>query len=417
MLTSMSLPRLRWVAILVPVGCVLGVESVLALFLEPSLGPPTAHLLAAAILIVGIVAFSLAIFRVIEAQQRTIVDLYTRAQASVERLERLIESSGDAIITVDVQGRILSWSRGAQAIYGWSRDEAVGAVLPMVPPDLTEDARAIISRLIERGDTIVNYETERLHKDGRRLTVVVTVSPIRTAAREVVGLLGISKDMSAHRQMEEQQRRVALLEERERIGMELHDGAIQALYAVGLGLEAVAQVLERDPSLARERLVQAGDQVNGIMREIRNYVFDLRPDTFEQHGLVAGIAGLARDLEINTLADVELEVAEDAGRAFSLERDREVFQVAREALANVARHASATRVCVALHPVEGRWLLRVADNGVGLDSARGGEAGFGLRNMRERARRMGAVLTVGGLSHGGTEVRLLVGSDTGAVAA
>jgi PAS domain S-box-containing protein len=414
---TVTVSRLRWLAILLPAGCVLLVELGLAAFLEPSLGTPATHLVATAILIAGIVAFSLAIFRLIESKERTILELYSRAQRSAERLERLIQSSGDAIITLDLQGRVLSWSRGAEAIYGWSRDEAVGTVLPMVPADLEDDARAIIQRLIERGDTIANYETERLRQDGRRLPVLVTVSPIRNAAGDVVGLLGISKDMSAHRQLEEQARRLALLEDRERIGMELHDGAIQSLYAVGLGLEAVAQVLERGPSLARERLVQARDHVNDIMREIRNYVFDLRPDTFEQHGLVAGIAGLARDIEINTLVDVELDVAEEADRAFTPERTKEIFQVAREAFANVARHASATRLHVLLRPDDEGWILRVADNGVGLDPARAGEAGFGLRNMRERARRLGGALTLSSLAEGGTEVKLVVASDTGAAAA
>jgi signal transduction histidine kinase len=271
--------------------------------------------------------------------------------------------------------------------------------------------------LIVSGDTIANYATERLRNDGHRFPVLVTVSPIRNAAGDVVGLLGISKDMSAPRQLEEQQRRLALLEDRERIGMELHDGAIQSLYAVGLGLEAVSQVLERSPALARERLVQARDQVNATMREVRNYVFDLRPDTFQQHGLAAGMAALARELEINTLVDVELDVAEEAKGSFSPERANEIFQVAREALANISRHACATRVWVVLRPSPAGWVLRVTDNGVGLDPTRAHEAGFGLRNMHERARRLGAILTISQLSKGGTQVELVVASDTGDIAA
>jgi PAS domain S-box-containing protein len=404
------------VGILVPAGCVLAVELV-SLLLEPQLGSLAVHVISTTVLIAGIVAFSLVIFRLVDTKERTILELYGQAQVSAGRLERLIESSGDAIITVDLEGRILSWSRGAEAIYGWNRDEAVDTILPMVPADLTEDARAIIRRLVDSGDTIANYETERLRKDGRRIPVLVTVSPIRTASGDVHGILGISKDMSAHRQLEEQERRLALLEDRERIGMELHDGAIQSLYAVGLGIEAVAQVLERSPAMALERLVQVRDQVNGIMREIRNYIVDLRPDTFEKQGLVAGMAALTRDLEINTLIDVELDVDSEADQAFSPERARGVFQIAREALANVARHASATQVHVVLQPVSECWVLRVADNGIGLDPARANEAGFGIRNMRERARRMNGALTVRGLPEGGTEVKLAVASDIGAVAA
>jgi len=125
----------------------------LVVVLEPSLGALGAHLIETVVLMAGIVVFSLTIFRVIHGKEQTILELYNRAERSADRLERLIESSGDAIITFDLDGRILSWSRGAAAIYGWTASEAVGTVLPMVPADLAEDARAIIRRLIESGDT------------------------------------------------------------------------------------------------------------------------------------------------------------------------------------------------------------------------------------------------------------------------
>ncbi len=321
-------------------------------------------------------------------------ELYTQAQVTAERLEQLIESSGDAIITTDLDGRILTWNHGAESIYGWGRDEAVGASLPMVPPDLLDDARDVIRRLMTSGETLINYETERLRKGGQRLAVVVTVSPVRNASGAIVGVLGISKDMSARRQLEEQQRRLVLFEDRERIGMELHDGAIQSLYAVGLGLEAVAQVIEKDPALARARLVQARDSVNGIIREIRNYIFGLRPDTFERQGLVAGIMALGKELEINGPSDVELDLDREADRVFPPEQAREVFQIAREALANVGRHAAASRVAVSLRPGDGSWTLRVQDNGVGMDLSTARRTGFGLGNMQERARRLGGALTL-----------------------
>ncbi len=338
----------------------------------------------------------------------TNAELYARARLAAERLERLIESSGDAIITVDLQGRILSWNRGAEMIYGWSREEAIGSVLPMVPPDLLEDARRLLAGMLASGEIVANYETERLRKDGQRIPVVVTGSPIRNAAGDIVGILGISKDMSAHRQLEEHKRRLALLEDRERIAMELHDGVIQSLYAVGLGLEAVAQVLETDPPLARMRLAQARDSINAVMEEVRNYIFGLRPDTFETQGLVAGLGALAEELRINALVNLDVDLAEGADLAFGAQRALEIFQVAREALANVARHSAATRASLSLRP-EGRcWVLRVWDNGVGFDPDSVGSAGFGLSNMRERARRLGGDIKVTSQPGEGTEVRLVV---------
>src|SRR6266542_284043 len=95
----MTLRRLRWVAILLPAMYVLTVELSVHLLLEPSLGPLIAHGIVAAMLILGIVAFSLSIFRQIETREQTIFDLYSQAQHAAERLEQLIESSGDGIIT------------------------------------------------------------------------------------------------------------------------------------------------------------------------------------------------------------------------------------------------------------------------------------------------------------------------------
>ncbi|MBI3964885.1 MAG: PAS domain S-box protein, partial [Chloroflexi bacterium] len=333
---------------------------------------------------------------------------YARAQLAAERLERLIESSGDAIITTDLDGRILRWNRGAEAIYGWSRDEAIGAVLPMVPADLLGDARNLIRDLLAHRETVANYETERIRKDGRRIAVVVTTSVIRNAVGEAVGILGISKDMSAHRQLEEQERRLALLEDRDRIGMELHDGAIQSLYAVGLGLEAVAQVLETNPPLARTRLVQARDSINDVIQEIRNYIVGLRPETFQRHSLLVGLAGLAEELKISAQIDLEVDLCAEAVRAFDPEQTRDLFQFAREAMANVVRHAAATRVGLSLRPTDAGWVLRVWDNGVGFDAAVEPSSGFGLRNMRERARRVGGALELTSQPGRGTEVRLTV---------
>lgn len=339
--------------------------------------------------------------------------LYARSQLTADRLERLIESSGDAIITTDLDGRILGWNYGAETIYGWTRQEAIGNVLPMVPADLVEDARDRIILPLKKGELLINYEVDRIRKDGTRIAVVVTGSPIRNAAGEIVGILGISKDMSARRQIEEQERRLALLEDRERIGMELHDGAIQSLYAVGLGLEAAAQVLESDPPLARERLSHARDAVNGVIREIRNYIFGLRPDASSERGLVEGLCELGRELKINSLVDFEADVSSQAELAFSTKRAQELFQIAREALANVGRHAAAGRAGLSLQPHGDRWMLRIWDNGVGFDPAARLSAGFGLGNMRERSRRLGGQMQVVSRPGEGTEVVLALPGDGG----
>jgi PAS domain S-box-containing protein len=330
---------------------------------------------------------------------------FSRARIAAEHLQRLIESSGDAIITTDLKGRIASWNAGAQAIYGWTPREAIGEILPMVPPEQGDDARAMMARLLSHGETINNYETERLRKDGLRIPVVVTVSPIRNAQGEIVELLGISKDMSARRQVEEQQRRLSLLEDRERIAMELHDGAIQSLYAVGLGIEAVGQVLETDPMLARTRLLQARDSLNQVIDDIRGYITGLHPEALEAGGLVAGLTDLARSVESNTLATCEIEVAADAESILGREAVRDIYQIVHEALSNVVRHAGATRAGVDLSQNSDSWELRIWDNGQSFDPEGPHRAeAQGLRNMRARALRLGGTFCVSRGPGGSTDV-------------
>lgn len=338
-------------------------------------------------------------------------ELLAKAQLAAERLEQLIESSGDAIITADRTGRITSWNRGAEQIYGWSRAEAIGSLLPMVPPDRRDEAAELLQNVSESGAVVANFETVRLREDGRRIDVVVTASPIHGPGNSVIGTLGISKDMSAHRQVVEQQQRLALLEDRERIGMELHDGVIQSLYALGLGLESVLQVVALDPPLAAHRVEQARDGAHALIQEIRNYIFGLRPETSLADGLVAGMTALARELGINALIDVELDIAEAADRAFDAARAEQLFQIVREALRNVARHARASRAVLSLRPVDDAWLLRIWDNGTGFRVADTWSAGFGLGNMRARARRVGSDLVIDSETGKGTEITLILPPD------
>lgn len=336
----------------------------------------------------------------------TNADLLARAQLAAGRLERLIETSGDAIMTIDLEGRILTWNHGAETIYGWSRAEAVGSILPMVPSDLVDDARNLIEEMKVTRKPLISHQTDRLRKDGRRIGIVVTGSPIVNTAGDIVAFLGISKDMSAHRQIEAQERRLAVFEDRERIGMELHDGAIQSLYAVGLGIEAVGQVIESNPVLARERLDQARDAVNDVIREIRSYIVDLRPDAFGTGGLVHGINVLAAETRRNTKIETSVEISPLADRALTADQAQQIFQIVREALSNISRHAAARRVQISLQIDHGAWNLAVTDDGAGFDPAMRQSGGFGLRNMQERSRRLSGTLMVDSHPGAGTTVRL-----------
>lgn len=342
--------------------------------------------------------------------------LYAHAQQTADYLNALIESSGDAMITVDLDGRITSWNRGAEEIYGWSKEEAIGQFVPMVPPDQREVVLAMLGQM-RAGQTFHNLEVVRQRKDGALLEVIVTASPLRNAAGQIIGFLGISKDISELKRLQRallaQRHSLAVLEERERIGMDLHDGVSQSLYSVGLRLESCLALITTAPGEAIRRLEQVTDDVTDIIGQIRNYVFDLRAHRLHGRRLTEGLAELAQELRDNTMMQVEV-AADDAARAvcerLSEAQATNLFLIAREALANILKHARASAVIVGMAAHDGRLCLTVKDDGIGFDpDAKLASDGHGLGNMTERAALLGARLHVESRPGAGTVIALEIG--------
>lgn len=186
---------------------------------------------------------------------------------------------------------------------------------------------------------------------------------------------------------------LAVLEERERIAKELHDGVIQSIYSVGLSLQGSSGLLEQDADRAKARIDEAIAELDTVIRDVRSYIFELRPRALDEQGLIAAITELARDLEVNTLAHVSVDLHEPVCRALSPEVQAEMIQITREILSNIARHAAATEVAIRCAKKDGSAELSIDDNGVGFDPPSVAR-GFGLTNMEERARRIGGRITI-----------------------
>ena len=191
-------------------------------------------------------------------------------------------------------------------------------------------------------------------------------------------------------QLNLQGRRLAILEERERIGMDLHDGIIQSIYAVGLTLEHARLLLNEDKDAARHRIEQSIVDLNSAIRDIRSYILDLRPRQLHDESLMNGIQRLANELRANTLLEIALQGPTDGFLNLEQGNALALFHICQEALANIAKHARARSVQITLWKTPQRALLEVSDDGRGFDfENQQMNIGHGLANMQTRARNVG----------------------------
>jgi signal transduction histidine kinase len=188
-------------------------------------------------------------------------------------------------------------------------------------------------------------------------------------------------------QLNRENQQLAVLRERDRIGMDLHDGVMQSIYAVGLMLDDARHRLAREPEAARASIAASIDGLNDVNQDIRNYIMDLRPQRFQGRNVKQGLEQLAQELRTDTLFVVRLEVDSQAASACTARQADEFLHIAQEALTNIRKHASAKSIVMYFRFSDGLLQMAIQDDGAGMDLTRSRPArGNGLRNMRERAR-------------------------------
>ncbi len=201
--------------------------------------------------------------------------------------------------------------------------------------------------------------------------------------------------------------RLAIVDERERISRDLHDSVIQEIYAQTLALDDVSEIAAGDPGEAGRRVDDAIDALHAVIRDIRNFIFGLRPVLLESGDLGQGLEHLATELRRSGGVAVSVSVEDEQGHLARLpiETVAEVLAIVREALSNVARHARATNCRVILASRPDRLRLEVRDDGRGFNpSIRGDRGHHGLANMRSRGESLGATFEVQSAPGRGTRI-------------
>ena len=352
------------------------------------------------------------------------------------RLAAIVDSSDDAIVSKTLDGIITSWNRGAERIFGYTAAEAVGQhILLIIPEERWTEEDEVLARL-GRGERIDHFETVRKTKDGRRIHISLTVSPIRDAHGNITGASKVARDITertvaqqalqrAHEELEErvrertaelsqsneslrsevaerqrvEQERNQLLtrfvlaqeEERHRIARELHDQLGQQLTALRLTLETLgSQAVERTDLRAQVETLQ--ELARQLDQDVAFRVWELRPTPLEDVGLRAALTNFVHNWSQHFAIRVQLHTAQSTDERLPSGVETMIYRLAQEALNNVAKHARADRVDIVLERNAEQLSLIIEDNGVGFDPSDTDTIGdgIGLTGMRERAALVGA---------------------------
>jgi two-component system, NarL family, sensor histidine kinase DevS len=205
--------------------------------------------------------------------------------------------------------------------------------------------------------------------------------------------------------LHENTHRLAVLEERERIGMDLHDGIIQAIYGVGLSLESALHSFEDQPQDAKARVQHSIEGLNQAIRDLRGYILDLRPRQMGNEGLMSGLNRLLTEFRANTLANVQLTGNENEIKDLPQAHSMVLFHICQEALANVAKHAKAKQVDISIWSTDERVLMEIHDNGKGFEMEKmNASIGHGLANMQTRVHAVGGDVDISSVVDEGTTV-------------
>ena len=316
-------------------------------------------------------------------------------------LGQLLEALPDAILMVNGEGRVVYTNRLMERLSGYPGAELVGQPIELLVPErfrgLHVRQRTEYVRDPHARPMGANLQISMRRKDGDEFPADISLSPLETPT-------GV-KIVAAVRDASERQR-LALIEDRERIARELHDGVIQGLFAVGMTLQAT-QARAEDVDAVRTRLDGAIESIDAAIRDLRNYIFALRPGILADRQLDPALRELGKEFEERSGLVVVVDVDPVMAAQFA-NSSPQLIQIAREALSNVARHAQASTCRLSLVRRNDHAVLEVDDDGRGFDPQQRRAGGSGLRNIAERARALGGEMSVKSSSDQGTtiEVRL-----------
>lgn len=280
--------------------------------------------------------------------------------------------------------------------------------MPLVSTDLENDLRFIRSAVVDAGFQQIACIPML---SGEQLMGVMSVAkmgeePIDERNIQMLAAVGNWAGLAMENaRLHTNARRLAVLEERDRIGMDLHDGIIQSIYGVGLSLESALHSIKEDPNDAKKRVEHSIEGLNQTIRDLRSYILDLRPRQMGEDGLISGIKRLIAEYRANTFAEVQFTEPDYDLSTLTQTQSMTLFHICQESLANAAKHAKAKNVQISLWTTDDRILMEINDDGNGFNmDSMSSSIGHGLANIKTRAHSSGGEVDITSVLNEGTTI-------------
>lgn len=332
------------------------------------------------------------------------VEVEEALKESRARAQAIMETTVDAVVTIDEQGVIESVNPATERIFGYTPEEMIGRnveLLMSLPYRKAHDR--YLQRYLETGKKKVigiGREVVARRKDGSTFPIDLAVSEVRLGRRRV--FTGFIRDISERRRLEHEVIRISV-EERQRIGRDLHDGLGSLLTGIAMGAQGLAQARKRGQPIQAEDLEHLAQMVEEGAAQAQALARGLNPVRLDREGLPAALQELVGTTRLLT----KVACLFDAGEALPALNGlvaTQLYWIAQEALHNAVKHARAKRIEVRLIVDKGDLVLTIRDDGTGLSNDPKTRDGTGLHIMPYRANLIGATFSIDAAPEGGTLV-------------
>jgi PAS domain S-box-containing protein len=332
----------------------------------------------------------------------------------------ILNNVRDSIVVADLEGRVQFWNQGAEELFGYSKEEILGQSVTILYADAADPAAQLAE---DRGHVLRGEDPTgewlRRRKDGSTVWVHAKRVVLRNADGTAIGILGVARDISERKRTSEEllasqeqlrdlAHRLRSVREQERTLMarQIHDELGQALSALHLDVAWLRARLSDEDVVLEEKTRSMAALIETSIGRVRSLATELRPAVLDSLGLLAAIEWQTQQFTRRTGIPSSHELPPDPP-AVDADRSTDVFRILQEALTNVARHAGASEVVVALRFWRNELQLSVSDDGRGITAAEvASPQALGLVGMRERALLWDGVVEWRARDGGGTVVNL-----------